>query len=193
MPFCRRCGKELPSDTKFCLECGASVTAPAPPPAVSPAKPESKTARNIVIAVTLVVLLIVAGLGFLAIQHASTRTLFDESPFIEYGAYQHYSTVFSVGTSIDVTVRVEKGGPIDVLLMDSKDFLDFQQFMERKTESFYHFKTGSALNVEHISFTFTFPSSDRYFIVLSNAGGLEGGARPVGDVTVYIKVIVHIP
>jgi len=192
MPFCRSCGKELPSDARFCLECSAPVAATAPPPAVSPAKPESKTARNIVIAVTLIVLLVVAGLGFLAIQHASTRTLFDESPFIEYGAHQHYSTVFPVGTSIDVTVRVEKGGAIDVLLMDSKDFLDFQRFMEQETESFYHFKTGSALNVKHISFTFTFPSTDRYFIVLSNAGGIEGGARPVGDVTVYIKVIVHL-
>jgi hypothetical protein len=30
-------------------------------------------------------------------------------------------------------------------------------------------------------------------IVLSNVGGIEGGARPVGDVTVYIKVVVHIP
>jgi len=195
MPFCPRCGKELPRDARFCLECGASVTASAPSPALVPAKPASKTARNIVTAVALIALLLaVGGIVYFAekISTSSTFTFVEQSSFIEYGSAWHSSTVFQEGTSIDVMTRVEEGGPIDVLLMDSKNFLDFQEFMERETTSFYYFKTGSALNVKHISFTFTFPSTDRYFIVLSNAGGIEGGARPVGDVTVYIKVIVHM-
>ena len=210
MPFCSRCGKELPSDAKFCLECGASVAAPIPTAPAITAKPESKTGRNIVIAIALIlVLLVIGALGY-GVYEASKPppatpsptpawtpeptkplgTLVDESPFINYGSYWHVSTVFQQGMSIYVSIRVEEGGPIDVLLMDSGQFLEFQRFMEGRAGSFYHFRKGSALNVKSISFTFTFPSNDRYFIVLNNAGHIEGGADPVGDVTVYIKVTV---
>jgi len=124
------------------------------------------------------------------LRNALTFTPIEESPVIGYYHYWHYSTTFQEGLSIHVTVIVEEGGPIDVLLMDSGQFLEFQRFMESQTQSFRDFKAGSALNVKHISFTFTFPSTDRYFIVLNNADGIEGGAVPVGQVTVYIKIVV---
>ena len=78
-----------------------------------------------------------------------------------------------------------------MLLMNSGDLLIFEnRVVKGESGSFQHFKKGSALNVKSIVYEFTIPSDDRYFIVLSNAGGIEGGARPVGDVTVYIKVMV---
>jgi len=171
--------------------------------AATTAKPESKTRRNIVIAIVLIfILLIVGALGY-GVYKASKPppptplptptpgyTLVDESPFIEYGSYWDYSAAFHQGAYIHITIRVEEGGPIDVLLMDSGEFLDFQEFMEGKKGSFYDFKSGSALNVKAINFTFTVDRNDRYFIVLNNAGHIEGGADPTGDVTAYIKVTV---
>jgi len=34
MPYCPKCGKEIPSDAKFCTSCGATlgIATPAPPP-----------------------------------------------------------------------------------------------------------------------------------------------------------------
>jgi len=165
------------------------------------AKPENKRRRNIIIAVVLAVL-VVGALGYGAYQATKPPpstpmprstpgyTLVDESPFIEYGSYWHYSAAFHQGAGIYFTIRVKEGGPIDVLLMDSGEFLDFQKFMEGKEGSFYNFKTGSALNVKAINFTFRIDRSDRYFIVLNNAGRIEGGADPTGDVIVYIRVTV---
>ena len=49
MPFCYRCGRELPSVAKFCDACG--VAAPIY------LSPRAKTARNAVVAVILSLLL----------------------------------------------------------------------------------------------------------------------------------------
>jgi len=63
--YCQYCGRELPTGVSFCPACGASVTAPIPPPPTIPAKPRSKTGRNIIITVALIfILLIVGGLGY---------------------------------------------------------------------------------------------------------------------------------
>ena len=32
MPYCPKCGNEIPSDAKFCTSCGATLQATAPPP-----------------------------------------------------------------------------------------------------------------------------------------------------------------
>jgi hypothetical protein len=176
--------------------------------AISPARPESKTTRNIAIAVVLICLLLIVGaFGYQAYEpskpspttEGETTTIsvsssfVDESPFIEYGGAWHYSTVFRKGATIHVTVRVEEGGPIDVLLMNSGDFLDFDHFMKGEGGTFQYFEMGSALNVKSVYYQFTIPSDDRYFIVLNNAGRVEGGgAIPVGAVTVYVKIVVSL-
>jgi len=49
MPFCYKCGRELRSDAKFCDACGVSA------PLYLPHR--SKTARNVVIAIALTLLL----------------------------------------------------------------------------------------------------------------------------------------
>jgi len=159
--------------------------------AISSAKPEPKTTRNIMIAVMLIALLVLCGVGYLVLQ-SSKRTLWEQSPVIEYRAYQHFSTVFPKGATIHVTVRVEEGGPIDALLMSSGEFLYFENLVKGEVGSFQYFKEGSALNVKSIDYEFTIPSDDRYFIVLNNAGHIEGGAVPIGPVTVYVKIVVSV-
>lgn len=134
-------------------------------------------------------LLLAAGGIWYSVYRLSTseHPLVEETFVIGYGGYHHISTVFQGGEAIHVTVRVEEGGPIDVLLMNSGDFVNFERFMQGEVETFSHYKSGSVLDVKHVAFTFTTPTDDRYFIVLNNAGGIEGGAVPVGAVTVYVK------
>jgi hypothetical protein len=120
--------------------------------------------------------------------------LTDEVIYLEYGQYWHSSTVFEEGDEIEVTVEVKQGGPVDVLLLDSAQYYQFEQFMNDRKGSFTYFVAGSALNVMSKSYTFQIPGADRYYVVISNAGGIERGARPEGDVAVYLKVvaIVHL-
>lgn len=118
--------------------------------------------------------------------------LIEETEHIKYGNYFSYSTVFKEGYKIQVTVDVKQGGPVDVLLLDSGDYLNFEEFMKDKKSTFKYLKIGSALDIMSKSYTFEIPTSDRYHIVINNGGGIEGGAKPEGDVAVYIKVIYSI-
>jgi hypothetical protein len=116
----------------------------------------------------------------------------DETKYLEYGQYWHVSTLLEEGYEIEVTVEVEQGGPIDVLLFDSDQYLQFEQFMEGEGTTFEYFVVGSALNVTSKSYAFEIPSSDRYYVVISNAGGIEGGATPEGDVAAYLKAVAIV-
>jgi hypothetical protein len=116
----------------------------------------------------------------------------DETQYLEYGAYWSVSTVLEEGYEIEVTAEVEQGGPIDVLLLNSDQSLQFEQFMAGEGTALEYFVVGSALNVTSKSYAFQIPSSDSYYFVMSNAGGIEGGATPEGDVTVYLEVIVTV-
>jgi len=126
-------------------------------------------------------------------KHVSEEVLvIEETEYLEYEQYWSVSTVLEEDNEIEVTVEVEQGGPIDVLLFDSGQYLQFEQFMGGSRESFEYLVTGSALNVMSKSYTFQIPSSDRYYVVISNAGGIEGGARPEGDIAVYLKVVAIV-
>jgi hypothetical protein len=118
--------------------------------------------------------------------------LVEETEHIKYGNYFSYSTVFKEGYKIQVTAEVKQGGPVDVLLLNSGDYLSFEDFTKGRRNTFNYFKTGSALDIMSKTYTFEVLSGDRYHIIINNGGGIEGGAKPTGDVAVYIKVIYPI-
>jgi uncharacterized membrane protein YvbJ len=72
MAFCNSCGKELVSGTKFCNQCGASVSAsPASAPSAIPAPPaKSGSALKVV----LIVVAVIVGLGILGVAGVSYVT-----------------------------------------------------------------------------------------------------------------------
>lgn len=126
-------------------------------------------------------------------EHVSREVLVaEETKYLEYEQYWSVSTELEEGYEIEVTVEVKQGGPIDVLLFDSGDYLQFEQFMEGTGEEFTYFVAGSALNVMSKSYTFQIPSSDRYYVVINNAGRIEGGATPEAEVAVYLKVVATV-
>jgi hypothetical protein len=142
-----------------------------------------------------VVFLIITIMWYIGLQEElkKPKVLVDETKYITFGEFFSVSTVFSEGEKVNVEIKVVEGGPLDVLLFDSKGFLEFERFMKNEINSVSYLKTGSALNVKSKNYEFTIPTQDRYFIVVNNAGGIEGGARPVGDVSVHIKVTYVIP
>ena len=64
MAFCNSCGKELVPGTKFCNQCGASVSAsPASAPSAIPAPPAKSGGLKVV----LIVVAVIIGLGVFAV------------------------------------------------------------------------------------------------------------------------------
>lgn len=80
-----------------------------------------------------------------------------------------------------------------MLLFDSGAYLQSEQFMEDGGTTGECFVTGSALDVMSKSHTFQIPSSDCCNVITSNAGGIEGGARPEGNMAAYLKVVATVP
>lgn len=63
MPFCSRCGKEVPPSSTFCMHCGSPVAAPVPrPPPSKPAK-VSHLKRNLVVMGIIILVLVVIAAG----------------------------------------------------------------------------------------------------------------------------------
>ena len=115
----------------------------------------------------------------------------DETIDIQFGYAYEVSDLFNSGDTIDVTIEVKSGGTIDILLLNSGDKIDWDDFFQNDIGSFSYVQAGSGFNVESIHYRFTLPTSDRYFVVLNNAGGINGGAVPIAEVTVYIKIIIE--
>ncbi len=59
MSFCSRCGKNIPTNAKYCMHCSTTTSAPLPskPITTSEPKKESHIKRNILIVVTLILVI----------------------------------------------------------------------------------------------------------------------------------------
>jgi len=81
LPYCSRCGTELPAGEKFCANCGASTTAPLPSAPPLQAKP-SHTKRNLALIVILVILVgvVAAASSRAPSQNVTTATTVGELP-----------------------------------------------------------------------------------------------------------------
>jgi len=73
LPFCSKCGKDLPDGVDFCAFCGESTRLGSSAPSVPPttlARPSQRT-RNILIAVVLILLVLIAA-GSIALRQTQT-------------------------------------------------------------------------------------------------------------------------
>ncbi|MDY6964804.1 MAG: PGF-CTERM sorting domain-containing protein [Halobacteriota archaeon] len=114
--------------------------------------------------------------------------LWDETSRVDVDYYVSYSAIIDEGTLITVTIRTD-GSPVDLFLMDSTDFGDYQAFMNEQKTSFYYYMDGSATNVVQKRYTFTVPETDRYYIVIDNAfTEIEEEAYAGVPVNVHIRV-----
>jgi len=108
---------------------------------------------------------------------------------VEEGFYNWYSWQLDNGTELLVTVAVLGGGPVDIMLMDTEDWPGFQSVMAGGNGTFTYYIAGSRLDTFAHIYNFTAPVSDTFYLVVNNAGQIEGGAEPSGDASVYISVV----
>lgn len=70
MPFCSKCGKELPSNSNFCQTCGKNIVdKTVMPKSVEPGKVYEVPRKNKIIGVILIIAPI-AGLVFILVAYA---------------------------------------------------------------------------------------------------------------------------
>jgi len=90
--------------------------------------------------------------------------------------------------TVDITIEVFSGESIDMLLLNSTDFADYQSMMQSgKSRKFNSFSDGKGMNLIYINYSFEIPADDTYYIVEDNTYLPTGGASPGRSAEVNIK------
>ncbi len=108
----------------------------------------------------------------------------DETKTIKADEYLIYSFIGTQNEKAKISFEVISGGPIDVTLMDSGEFIKFQSSMQGKNVNFRRWPVAN--NVKSTTYTFTFPNTDRYYILIDNT--VYEDAKPIGSVDVNVKI-----
>ena len=112
--------------------------------------------------------------------------LMNETKYVGTGTWYNYSTPVKMYSRLEIEVQVEEGGPIDVLCLDNSMYLEYQSYVwgERTTirtlES--HYNTTSLDCFVMIDWP------GEFCLVLNNAVRLPGGAIPVSNARVHVKL-----
>lgn len=127
-------------------------------------------------------------MGLLLVGTAvAQEVIWDESLHVDVGYYGHYSAIVDEGATLTVSIRTD-GNPVDLFLMDSADFDEYQSVQSGQATTFNHYVYGSSLNVVQKTYAFTVPDSDRYYIVIDNTATPDNGAYAGVPVNVHVKV-----
>lgn len=134
-----------------------------------------------------VVILIIVIVFVVFSNQTQKTTLVEETIVVNYRSYSRYPFTCSVGATVEFEVGVTNGRPIDIYVVDSDDYGNFVHMMSSQSGSFSSIITKK--NTLGSRFDFKASRSDTYYLILNNAGRVEGGATPLGDVSVYVKII----
>ncbi len=119
---------------------------------------------------------------------AKTELLTDESRGIAENEYYYLYFEASAGETIKANINIVSGGPINVILTNYEGFSDFSSAY---TNIFDYYEVGSGFNILLKSFNFNVQEDKTYYIIMDNAGMVDGGAVPSGDVTVHYRIEVE--
>jgi hypothetical protein len=119
----------------------------------------------------------------------------DETKTIGMDMYYELSfTGIQAGDVLNVNVQVTKGGPVDVLLMKSSDYVDYLKAAQSENGgTFKYYIDGSSDNIKSKTYSFSFPESGDYYLVVDNTNNPTSGANPTGDVDVRARITVVPP
>jgi len=127
-------------------------------------------------------------MGLLLVGTAvAQEVIWDETSQVGVGYYMHYSAIIHEGTTLTVSIRTD-GSPVDLFLMDSADFDEYQSMQSGHATTFNYYVAGSSLNVIQKTYAFTVPDSDRYYIVIDSTATPDNGAYAGVPVNVHVKV-----
>lgn len=116
----------------------------------------------------------------------------DETKNIGIDMYNEISlTGIEAGEILNVNIQVTKGGPVDVLLMKSSDYVKYLTAAQsNQGGSFNYYVDGSSNSIKSKTYSFTFPESGDYYLVIDNTINPIGGTNPAGAVDVHAKITV---
>lgn len=119
----------------------------------------------------------------------------DETKTIATDMYYELSfTGIQAGDVLNVNVQVIKGGPVDVLLMKSSEYVNYLKATQSESGgTFKYYVDGSSDNIKSKTYSFSFPESGDYYLVVDNTNNPVNGANPTGDVDVRAKITVVPP
>jgi hypothetical protein len=116
----------------------------------------------------------------------------DETKSIDMDMYNEISlTGIEAGDILNVNIQVTKGGPVDVMLMKSSDYVNYLKAAQsEKGGTFKYYVDGSSESIRSKKYSFTFPENGEYYLVMDNTVNPIGGANPIGAVDVHFKITV---
>ena len=119
---------------------------------------------------------------------AKTELLTDESRGIAENEYFYVYFESSAGETIKANINVVNGESINIIFTNYEGFSDFSN---EYTNIFNYYEVGSGFNILLKSFNFNVQEDKTYYIIMDNAGMVDGGAVPSGDVTVHYRIEIE--
>jgi len=123
------------------------------------------------------------------IQQITLDSFFDETRTINDNEYLVYSFSGNSGNVINVSIDVVNGNAIDIFLLNSEQFINYQSILlGSSSKDFYFFSIGHGNKIKSKSYSFEFPETDKYYIMIDNTFRPENGAIPSGNVDVKLTI-----
>jgi hypothetical protein len=122
---------------------------------------------------------------------ARGKVMVDQTSTVKAGSFLNVSGPVRSGRVMQVTVAVNTGGPVDILLLSSDDEQTWDRFAQGYSQSPTYISQGSSLNIRLLHYTYICSKDDTYYVLVNNGGKIPNGANPTGDVSVSIKAIIE--
>ena len=107
-----------------------------------------------------------------------------------------YNDIFleevKAGSILNVEIQATTGGDIDVLLMKPADFENYKNAIAQRGNINF-IPDGSKIRERVIKYTYKFQDAGDYHLVLDNTDVPKGGASPLDQVEINLKVTVEPP
>ncbi len=143
--------------------------------------------RYVLVTIMALILIVVsAGTSYAQINIDRTRTI-DLNKFYEIPMNE-----IKAGDVMNVDIQVTSGSPIDVLLMKSSDYPEYLNAVTQRGTINY-IADGSTLGTTSIKYSYKFPESGDYYIVIDNTDVPKGGGLPNGQIEINLKVSTVTP
>ncbi|MDL5501628.1 MAG: hypothetical protein QSU88_00265, partial [Candidatus Methanoperedens sp.] len=130
---------------------------------------------------------------FVSAGTSYAKTNIDQTRTIDLNKYYELPmNEVKAGDVMSVDLQVTSGSPIDVLLMKSAGYPEYLNAVTQRGTINY-LADGSTLGTTSIKYSYKFPESGDYYLVIDNTDVPKGGGSPTNQVEIHLKVSVVTP
>jgi len=140
----------------------------------------------VITGIALIVMIAFSGTSFAKTNIDRTITI-DMNKFFDVPMAE-----VKAGDILDVELQVTSGSAIDALLMKPSDYADYPNAITQRGTINY-IANGSSKGVTSKKYTYTFTEAGDYHLVIDNTDVPKGGASPMDQVEMNLKVMVSTP